>query len=78
MTSNRNGEEKRQREDELRDGCDVSDWAAAIENTQFGGEMLKLFPLDPRKAHLNHGSYGSAPKYVEMQRVKYLCSLYSS
>ena len=55
----------------LNGKCDLSELASAVENTQFGAEMLKLFPLDPHKAHLNHGSYGSAPKYVEMQRVKY-------
>ena len=34
----------------------------------FGTPLLAQFPLEPRKTHLNHGSFGCAPLVVEEAR----------
>ncbi|OMH82431.1 putative aminotransferase [Zancudomyces culisetae] len=46
--------------------------------TEFGREMRKAFMLDPEYLPLNHGSYGTTPKYVD-EYVTYLakCAEYN-
>jgi selenocysteine lyase/cysteine desulfurase len=37
----------------------------------FGHSLLPLFSLDPSYININHGSYGSAPKYVHEKLQEY-------
>ncbi|CAF3443498.1 unnamed protein product, partial [Rotaria sp. Silwood2] len=37
----------------------------------FGHSLLPLFSLDPSYININHGSYGSAPKYVHDKLREY-------
>ena len=44
-------------------------WTSTIEG--FGHSLLPLFSLDPSYLNINHGSYGSAPKYVHTKLQEY-------
>ena len=37
----------------------------------FGKEILSAFTMDPSYINLNHGSYGSVPKYVQAAQSKW-------
>ena len=37
----------------------------------FGHSLLKLFTLDPSYINVNHGSYGSSPKYIHEKLIEY-------
>lgn len=39
--------------------------------SSFGHSLLKLFLLDPSYVNINHGSYGSSPKYVHEKLIQY-------
>lgn len=42
-----------------------------IDVNSFGHSLLKLFSLDPSYINVNHGSYGSSPKYVHEKVHEY-------
>lgn len=49
--------------------CFLVGFSSSID--AFGHSLLPLFSLDPTYLNINHGSYGSAPKYVHSKLQEY-------